>query len=180
MSGFTDILNNIATSNQALPYMLINTGALDGGASKIPKQIFLELESLFAGNLANELADVGPYLGRLKSIDSITIQIVEKLLINRMAILVQPKQIVAPKNPIGFIQIHRHFRKLNVVTGPNRENMFFRYYDARIIESALQIFTELQLIEFFEVVNSIVLSTSEENPMIFTFKDKTLSIEYLN
>ena len=48
-----------------MPFLLIDCAGLPGGEGQILKDLFSEVECLFTGDLAVELADVGPYLGRL-------------------------------------------------------------------------------------------------------------------
>ena len=100
--------------------------------------LFAESESVFTGDLAVELADVGPYLARFRNFDPASEEIARHLLESHAGMLV-----VLPVEPgaapIGFSQLHRHFRKFNVVYDPGGKPLFFRYYDPRVIVDVLAV-----------------------------------------
>ena len=57
-----------------------------------------------------------------------------------------------------FVQLHRHFRKFNVVQGPNNKQLFFRYYDPRLIHDVLQALDIQQVTEFFGPLKALVVA----------------------
>ncbi|MFO0157838.1 MAG: DUF4123 domain-containing protein, partial [bacterium] len=63
--------------------------------------------------------------------------------------------------PPSFSQVHRHFRKFNVVYGPEGKPLFFRYYDPRVIVDVLKVLDEQQLISFFGPVAWLCLAGAD-------------------
>lgn len=141
-----------------MPYMLIDCSGIEGGAAKIPRQIFSELQCLFAGTLAVELADVGPYLGRLKNFSTEVARTVEELLARQVGLLIVVENDPIFGMPDGFFQLYRHFRKFNTVVGPNGKQLFFRYCDPRVIVDVLKALDSQQIEAFYGPVTEIVLT----------------------
>lgn len=115
------------------PYLLLDAAGLPNGAASLPTTLCDQLECLFTGDLAEELADVAPYLGRLQPIDDDLVPSLGDLLTSQAAMIVLPFR---PPNGIEptFATLHRHFRRFNVVYGPDGKPLFFRYYDPRVID----------------------------------------------
>ena len=157
MASFADIWSGLQQAGKPLPYLLIDCAGIEGGEARIPKHIFSELECLFTGDLAEELADVGPYLGRLNSFHSAVADTVKDLLSRHVGMLVVLQDAPPEKAEMTFSQLHRHFRKLNVVYGPNGNPLFFRYYDPRVVVDVLKVMDAKQLNAFFGPVDALVL-----------------------
>jgi hypothetical protein len=157
MASFADIWSGLQQAGKPLPYMLVDCAGIEGGQSRIPADIFSELECLFTGDLAVELADVGPYLGRINSFHASVAATVEELLTRQVGMLVVLQDVPADMGEPTFSQVHRHFRKLNVVYGPDGNPLFFRYYDPRVVVDVLQVMDAQQLQAFFGPVDKVVL-----------------------
>jgi hypothetical protein len=138
--------------------MLIDCAGVEGGAERLPRDIFDEFECLFTGDLAEELEDVAPYLGRLGSLAPEAQAVVEDLLARHLGILVTLPSPTGNDEPPSFAQMHRHFRKFNVVYGPEGKPLFFRYYDPRVIVDVLKVLDEQQLKAFFGPVEQLCLA----------------------
>lgn len=139
--------------------MLIDCAGIDGGASRIALHAFSEFECLFTGDLAVELANVGPYLGRLRSyaadVQAVALDMLEK----HVAMLVVPHAADAGGAPVAtFSRLHRHFRKFNVVYDPDSKPLFFRYYDPRVLANVLAVLGSEQLEGFFGPVDLFILT----------------------
>ncbi len=165
MAKFSDIWTQLEQAGGPLPFLLIDCAGLPGGEAQIPKDLFSELECLFTGDLADELADVGPYLGRLQSFDPAIASVVEDLLESHVGTLVVVVDPPPDAGTLTFSQMHRHFRKFNVVYGPDAEPLFFRYYDPRVILDVLKVFEPSQLEEFFGPVESLVLVSNSKRAL---------------
>ena len=161
MASFADIWSGLQQAGKPLPYLLIDCAGIEGGEAGIPKQIFSELECLFTGDLAVELADVGPYLGRLNSFHPTVADTVKDLLSRHVGMLVVLQDAPPDTAEMTFSQLHRHFRKLNVVYGPTGNPLFFRYYDPRVVVDVLAVLSVKQLDDFFGAAEMLVLSTPE-------------------
>ena len=162
MTNFNEMWSGLQQPGNSLPFMLIDCAGIEGGAAQIPRYIFSEVQCLFVGNLATELADVGPYLGQLQSFSADVARTVQNLLAKHAGMLVligdKPKDGVYP----SFSHVYRHFRKCNLVTGPDGEQLFFRYYDPRVLMQAMQAFDAEQLKELFGPVGSFVVFESNK------------------
>ena len=62
---------------------------------------------------------------------------------------------------ITFSQLHRHFRKFNVVYDPAGKPLFFRYYDPRVLIDVLSAFETDQLNAFFGPVDAVLVIDPE-------------------
>jgi hypothetical protein len=161
MSAFTEFWSQVSQPGQPAPYMLIDCAGVEGGAERLPRDVFDEFECLFTGDLAEELEDVAPYLGRLGSLAPEAQAVVEDLLARHLGILVTLPLPVGSDEPPSFSQVHRHFRKFNVVYGPEGKPLFFRYYDPRVIVDVLKVLDEEQLKAFFGPVDRMLLTQAD-------------------
>ena len=157
MASFNDIWTRLRQSGSPLPYLLIDSAGIQGGEERIPKHIFSRLECLFSGDLAVELADVGPYLGLLGSHDSDVAHVVEDLLTRQIGILVALKGMTPDGGEPTFSEVHRHFRKFNIVYGPENNPLFFRYYDPRVMNLMCHALSKAQFAKLSEPCASIVI-----------------------
>lgn len=158
MPAFTEIWSQLQQPGQPAPYVLIDCAGVEGGAERLPRDIFDEFECLFTGDLAEELEDVAPYLGRLGSLGPEAQAVVEDLLARHLGILVTLPPPAGNDEPPSFAAVHRHFRKFNVVYGPEGKPLFFRYYDPRVIIDVLKVLDEQQLNSFFGPMDQLCLA----------------------
>lgn len=156
MTAFSEPWLELGKAAQGPPFVLIDSAGLPGGKADIPLGAFARVECLFAGDLADELQDVAPYLAQLPSYDEECRRVAERLLAQHTGLLVVPEASEAPD--AAFAQLHRHFRKFNVVYGAAGKPMFFRYYDPRVLLDVLAVFDPEQLQQFFAPLQRILLS----------------------
>jgi len=161
MSAFTELWSQLKQPGLPAPYMLIDCAGVEGGAARMPRDIFDEFECLFTGDLAEELEDVAPYLGSLGGLGPEAQAVVEDLLVRHLGILVTLPPPAGSEEPPSFSQVHRHFRKFNVVYGPEGKPLFFRYYDPRVIVDVLKVLDEQQLKAFFGPVERLVVKQTD-------------------
>lgn len=160
MTSFADIWTGLQQGGRPPAYLLLDCAGIDGGETRIPREVFSELECLFTGDLAIELANVGPYLGRLASYDPHVQAAVESLLGEHVAMLVTLQLTADGQADVTFSQLHRHLRKFNVVYDPAGKPLFFRYYDPRVLVDVLQVLGAAQLDAFFGPIETLVLVDS--------------------
>ena len=122
---------------------LFVSAGLPNGLSSIDESKFSEVECLFTGDLADELADVAPYLALVDVLDERVISYLHYLLQEQCAVLVMDD-----KKVMTFSETHRHFRKFNIVYGPDKNPIFFRYYDPRVISTVLDLLDRDQIEKF--------------------------------
>lgn len=146
-TGFDDWWRQLEVEDLPLPYLVIDCSGFDGGAAELPREIFSDIECLVTGQLADELADVAGYLGRIASWRHGAH--VRELLARQLAwVLVMPAPHDGMSAP-SFAEIHRHLRKFNVVYGPDGKPLFWRYYDPRALPDVLGVLEAGQLSAFF-------------------------------
>ena len=157
MASFADLWTGLKQAGRGTPFMLMDCAGLEAGAAALPRGCFSQIECLFTGDLATELADVAPYLGRIGSFEGEAPAVAEDLLKRHVGMLV-----VLPLGEqeweMPFASMHRHFRKFNVVYDPEGKPLFFRYYDPRVIVEVLSVLEAEQLDAFFGPVESLVLT----------------------
>lgn len=161
MATFASIWQALQQASAPVPYLLIDCAGIDGGEARLPREAFAELECLFTGDLAVELANVGPYLARLKSYAPNVRNVVQDLLERQVATLVVLRQPESGQDDPTFAQLHRHFRKFNVVYDPGGRPLFFRYYDPRVVIGVLDVLDAAQLDAFFGRVDSLIVSGAD-------------------
>lgn len=176
MTAFAEIWLELQQPGQQAPYLLIDCAGVEGGAARLPRDIFDEFECLFTGDLAEELKDVAPYLGRLASLRPEAQAVVEDLLTRHLAILVTLRLPVGSEEAPSFSQVHRHLRKFNVVYGPEGKPLFFRYYDPRVIVDVLKVLDEQQLKTFFGPMERLCLSGADGGMVQCTLAAEQLAV----
>ena len=75
-----------------------------------------------------------------------------------------------------FTQLHHRFRKFNTVEGPDGKQLFFRYYDPRVIVDVLKALNSKQIEEFFGALAAIAL-TSQNKQTITVSKDQLAHVK---
>lgn len=156
MASFDEIWAGLKDTGVAPPFLLLDCAGFEGGASALPRDAFSEFECLFSGDLGEELADVAPYLGRIRGFDEGEASIAKDILNRQAGMLVLPR-VTSDEGP-SFADLHRHFRKFNVVYGPEGRPLFFRYYDPRVLVSVLSVMDAEQLDAFFRPIAAFVLA----------------------
>ena len=156
-NSFWNFWRDLAQNSPSALYLLIDCAGIDGGRSRLPAQIFDRLESLFSGDLADELAELGPYLGQLIDMSDEVGAVVLDLLDRRIAVLLVLHQQTAPRVEPGFNQLHSHLRKFNVIYSPTSTPLYFRYFDPRVLDDVLRIMQAPQLIDFFGPIHTLTL-----------------------
>ena len=149
---FRNAWQELVLADGPLPFVLIDAAGLPRGAEGLPHAIFSEIECLFVGDLADELIDVAPYLGRLARLDDAAERAMAALFKADAAILA-----LSTDASLLFSQLHRHLRKFNVVYAPDGAPLFFRYYDPRIVQDVLHTLEPDQRKAFFGPIESLLL-----------------------
>lgn len=146
-SPFDRWWQQLQDSGYPLPFVLIDCAGFEGGETELPREVVAELECLLTGELAEELADVSGYLGRLRDWSDGSRDAAFDLMKRQLALLLLlPAELAAPPS---FAQLHRHLRKFNLVYGPDRQPLFWRYYDPRALPQVLAVLDSQQRAAFF-------------------------------
>jgi hypothetical protein len=160
MPTYQELWSQLRQPGADMPYLLVDCAGIEGGAARLPRDVFSAFECLFTGDLAEELEDVAPYLGRLKAWDAETLAVVEDLLKRQVGTLVTLRPPPEGAEPPSFAQVHRHLRKFNVVYAPDGKPLFWRYYDPRVVVDVLKVLDEKQLEAFFGPMDKLILMPS--------------------
>lgn len=174
MATFADLLLGLEQTGHRRLFLLLDGAGIPGGRAGLPLQCFAEVDSLFAGELADELEEVAPYLARLGPLDDGSATTIEQLLRQHVAILV-----AASGEGAGFAALHRHFRKFNVVYRSDGRPVFFRYYDPRVIPDVLAVFSPADVKAFFGPVDAFVLVDLERQLVSCTHRAGNLVVSEL-
>lgn len=177
MTQFKDWWQQLEADGVPLPYLLIDCAGIDGGEAALPREAFSELECLFTGNLAEELADVSGYLGRVKAWGDGNA--IEDLLERQVGLVLSLPEPAHGAEAPTFAQVHRHLRKFNVVYGPDDKPLFFRYYDPRVIVNVLSVLDAQQLDAFFGPIDSLIIHSVEGTLMRCSRHEGALTVDIL-
>lgn len=143
MTELQDLWTQLQQRGDPPPLLLIDCAGVAGGARALPHHAFSRLECLFAGDLADELVDVAPYLAQVASFEARALQAVQHLVREKIAILLDIG-VEAASLEARFDLLHRHFRKYNVVYRHDGQPLFFRYYDPRVLPAVLEVLEPAQ------------------------------------
>ena len=157
MATIQDIWSTLG-NDEHRPYVLLDVAGLERGYDQLPKAAFATIECLFTGDLGDELRDVAPYLARITSRDNAVRDALGALMAEKVATLVELTQ----PGEVTFAQLHRHFRKHNLVYNIEGDPRFFRYHDPRLLIGTLAAFDAAQRANFFGPVSRFTLHTDDQ------------------
>ncbi|MBF0235755.1 MAG: DUF4123 domain-containing protein [Desulfamplus sp.] len=115
---------------------------------------------LFEGEQAEELIGVGPYLVAFSKPSDLLESIIEKGWGNSWGIFIS--------SDADFKTLLTHFRQLLIVQLEEGEQVYFRYYDPRVLRVYLPTCDEDQLQQLFGPVHSFSMEDEEKNLQNFT------------
>lgn len=152
-------------------------GSIDmSGTIQRPKQASVpapRLQCLYDGRSATEMASVAPYLIDLSEISSAQ-AVLERLLAEGWGeswgfYFACPRQ-------FEFDRIRKHLRSFLKVHVEGREDMFFRFYDPRILRILLPTCTAEQLAQFFGPIDTFYVE-GEERSECLEFRKSAKGLE---
>jgi hypothetical protein len=112
-----------------------------------------EFECLYRGDLKPDLAEVAPYLVRLEPESGFTEWVVEEGWGQHWGIFAV--------TPADLRSLRQHFRRLNLVYGPEHKPLLFRYYDPRVLRVFVPTCDGPQLAELFGPVRCFILEDAD-------------------
>lgn len=83
---------------------------------------------------------------------------------------------VLARSSASLDELRRHFKRLNVVQGPDGQRLLFRYYDPRVLRVYLPTCTQSELAQFFGPVTELVTEGEDCAAVRFAFDGGTLSV----
>ncbi len=133
-----------------------------------------EFECLYAGHLEPDIAEVAPYLARLEPENEFSSWVISGWGESRGICAIVPSELELP-------EVRRHFRKLNMVYGPDARPLLFRYYDPRVLRIVLPTCNRSQLKEMFGPVKKFVVEgDNPEQSYIYSLANGELVHERIN
>jgi hypothetical protein len=117
---------------------------------------------LYAGDLNDDLKEVAPYLIRLEANSTFTIW-----LLNHIG---QSPWGIFCKAPSTVLELRKHFRKFLIVKGPEGNDLYFRFYDPRVLSVFLPTCEADQVQELFGPINAYVTANGQGELVNFTHK----------
>ena len=112
---------------------------------------------LYAGDLDDDVAEVAPYLIRLEADHPFTAWLLGSIGHKPWGIFC--------KAPSKLRELRKHFRKFLIVKGPDGENLYFRFYDPRILPAFLSTCDGGQQEEVFGSVEEFLCVGKREIPV---------------
>lgn len=122
---------------------------------------------LYAGDLDDDVEEVAPYLIRLEADHPFTAWLLE-------AIGHKPWGIFC-KAPATLRELRKHFRQFLIVKGPDGENLYFRFYDPRVLSVFLPTCDLAQTEELFGPVKVFYVGNAKSATLVFTANGGVLS-----
>jgi len=155
----------------------INNVILDG--ARLGTKLFEVLKfdckpfSLYKGRSEEALAEVAPYLVALKEKPEFDKWLFENGWGNSWGIFISSNA--------SFEELHKHFRKFLLVKTEDAQELYFRYYDPRVLRSFLLTCTSDQLTEFFGPVQKYIMEDEDPNyALIFSLEYGLLKRNRIN
>lgn len=126
------------------------------------KELNPNFKCLYQGKTESELAGVAPFLFTYSSNLEFK-QWIEKLSIGN-------SWGVSFHSHLPFIEIYKHCRRFLIVKNDGDQEIYFRFYDPRVIRIFLPTCNRVQLKEFFGPINSFIVEDEDPNSILqFTF-----------
>lgn len=150
-------------------YILLDAARMDENLDKAT-ELNHENLCLFSGKGEEYLKTVSPYL-----FDNSVNEELEKWFIDfgwghSWGVFVVSK--------IMFAEVFKHFRKLLVVKTESNEEMFFRFYDPRVLAAFLPTCYKEQLIEFFGPIEKFICEDKDRSfALIFSLSNGELKVD---
>ena len=134
-------------------YALLDGASVKGLLGKL-HECRPEHECLYWGKLEPDIAEVAPYLVRLEPEAEFTQWVLEEGWGKHWGIFAVTHEILR--------SMRQHFRRFTMVRGPDGKNLYFRFYDPRVLRVFLPTCTQRELREFFGPV--LAYAMEDENP----------------
>ncbi len=128
-------------------YAIIDGAACEGLLDRLD-EFQPEFCCLYAGEIEADIEEVAPYLIRLEHDHPFTLWLLESMGNKPWGIFC--------KAPSTLRELRKHFRKFLIVKGPEGQNLYFRYYDPRVLPTFLPTCEADQKTDFFGSVDAYI------------------------
>jgi hypothetical protein len=152
-------------------FLLLDAACAESNANKA-KELNPDNSSLYLGVQDEDLDGVAPYLFTFEQKKEFEDWFLENGWGQSWGLLVLSKD--------AFEQVYNHFRKFLMVKTEDGEQLYFRFYDPRVLRIFLPTCDEKQIIEFFGPVDTfIVEGENREEAIMFSHKNGILKKEIM-
>lgn len=134
-------------------------GARDKQIESIIRQGELKSSCLIDGNLTYKMAVAAPYIVRLEYDHPQTIEILKNGWGNSWGIF------AITYTPATFISVRTNCRKIAMVKSPEGKNLYFRYYDPRVLRTYFSQCTELEANKVFGQITDIIVESEDASSL---------------
>ena len=124
---------------------------------------------LYAGDLDDDVEEVAPYLVRLEADHPFTAWLLESIGHKPWGIFC--------KAPSTLRELRKHSRQFLIVKGPDGENLYFRFYDPRVLANFLPTCDAVQIRDMFGPVAAFVSGMQNPSVQMYLQVDGKLQIE---
>ena len=160
-----------ALRNALFPEDGENTYAiLDGAACRVLLQMLDELQPpffcLYEGELAPDVESCAPHLVALLPEHPFTSWLLSELPGKPWGIFVRSSG--------TLLELRKHFRSFLIVKNEQGQNLYFRYYDPRVLRVFLPTCDTEQLTKFFGSVSAFISEAEKGGFTAYRFQDKQL------
>lgn len=114
---------------------------------------------LYAGELEPDVEEVAPYLVRLVAEDSFTVWLLDSIGNKPWGIFCRA--------PSTLRELRKHFRQFLIVKGPDGENLYFRFYDPRVLAVFLPTCEDDQVAYLFGSVTEYISGMADNSLQCF-------------
>ncbi len=147
-------------------FFLLDSACMDDEieTAKVMNSVY---DSLYRGSSQEELASVAPYLFQVHRESEMFSWYLAKGWGDSWGVVVIAQE--------DMKSLHKHFRKFLMVQTEDGEELYFRFYDPRVLRIFLPTCDKGQLQEFFGPVSAYICE--DEDPafgLVFTFQDGAL------
>lgn len=136
-----------------LTHILLDAARM-GGDMDTAKELNKRHDSLYRGGKEENLFAVAPYIFQFSSPTPFSDWLVEKGWGDSWGVFI--------KSPWPLQEMHKHFRRFLLVNTEDGQQLYFRYYDPRVLRTFLPTCDPQQLRDFFGPIDYFILE--DENP----------------
>jgi Domain of unknown function (DUF4123) len=114
---------------------------------------------LYRGDAAARMAEVAPYLVALHPLAEFTMELLREGWGNSWGVFLNAA--------VSLDRLQAHFRRFVLVQLPDGRNVYFRFYDPRVLRAYLPTCNEEERRTFFGPVQRYVIESEEGEPLTF-------------
>lgn len=147
-------------------YLLLDGARITADIVAIKANYVSQGKSLYLGKTKEDIEDVGPFLFSLKPNDDLTGWFNNNGWGNACGLLVFSR--------VPYDDLFRHCRKFLLVKTEDQQELYFRFYDPRVLRIFLPTCSSGQLREFFGPIEFFILEDEDPNFVLKFWLDRDI------